>query len=159
MDGIIQIKKGNLLRIGIKDWEGNDTGESLIFDLEDISLPLKYQECTEKHKKNKQWLIMTFTAINKKQDVKGKKLLSKNEEEKIKALDEFYLREMEALDLILGKDGTKKMLAGRNPYYSMFEDIDEALAPIMPKLKITADDIISKVKEKYKDNAEKNVLK
>ena len=74
-------------------------------------------------------------------------------------LQEFYKREMEALDLFLGQNGTNKLLNGRKPYYSMYEDISEILEPIMPKLKLRADDIVNKIKEKYSNNAtEKNVL-
>ncbi len=66
---------------------------------------------------------------------------------------------MEALDLFLGQNGTNKLLNGRKPYYSMYEDISEILEPIMPKLKLRADDIVNKIKEKYSNNAtEKNVL-
>ena len=69
-----------------------------------------------------------------------------------------YKKEMEALDLFLGKDGTKKLLNGRNPYYSMYEDINEILEPVLPKLKLRADNIIDKVKEKYNDKKEIDVL-
>ena len=48
---------------------------------------------------------------------------------------------MEALDLFLGQNGTNKLLNGRKPYYSMYEDINDMLVPILPKLKLKADDI------------------
>lgn len=159
MEKFIQLKKDNIVRIGIKDSEGNDTGERLEFDLEDIELPLKYQECEEKHRKNLQSLKMKLIIIDKKEDKKGKKLLSFNEEEKIKAVSEFYQEEMKALDLFLGKNGTKKLLNGRNPYYSMYEDINEMLEPVLPILKKGFDNIEQKIKDKYKNvNNESNVL-
>ena len=97
--------------------------------------------------------------VDKKEDNKGKFILSWKEEEKLKVLQEFYKREMEALDLFLGEDGTKKLLNGRKPYYSMYEDISEMLEPILPKLKLRADDIASKIKQKYSNKVtEKNVL-
>jgi hypothetical protein len=52
MADFIQLKKDNILRIGIKDTKGNDTGEHLEFDLEDIELPLKLNESEMKHRKN-----------------------------------------------------------------------------------------------------------
>ena len=158
MADFIRLKKDNIVKIGIEDSEGNDTGQYLEFDLEDIELPLKYQECIEMHKKNAQFIKMQFVAIDKKQDIKGKKLLSKNEEEKIKILNEFYKREMEALDLFLGKDGTKKLLNGRRPYYSMYDDINEMLEPVMPILKKGFESIENKIKNKYK-LVEGNVLR
>jgi hypothetical protein len=158
MADFIQLKKDNILRIGIKDTEGNDTGEHLEFDLEDIELPLRLNQCDAQHKKNLDFLKNQFIIIDKKEDKKGKFLLSWKEEEKLKVLQEFYKREMEALDLFLGKDGTKKLLNGRNPYYSMYEDINEILEPVLPKLKLRADNIIDKVKEKYNDKKETDVL-
>ena len=158
MTDVIQLKKNNILRIGIKDSNGIDTGEHLEFDLEDIELPLRLNQCDAQHKKNLDFLKNQFIIIDKKEDKKGKFLLSWKEEEKLKVLQEFYKREMEALDLFLGKDGTKKLLNGRNPYYSMYEDINEILEPVLPKLKLRPDDIVGKVKEKYKDKKETDVL-
>ena len=160
-ENFIQLKKDSILRIGIKDSDGNDTGEHLEFDMEDINLALKLNECDEKHRKNLEFLRNQFIIIDKKEDKKGKKILSWKEEEKLKVLQEFYKREMEALDLFLGQGGTRKLLNGRNPYYSMYEDISEILEPIMPKLKLRADDIAKKIKDKYSNvnNQEKNVLK
>ena len=155
----IKLKKSSILKIGIKDEEGNDTGEHLEFDMEDIELPLRLNECEARHRKNLEYLKMQFTIIDKKEDKKGKFILSWKEEEKLKILKEFYKREMEALDLFLGQNGTNKLLNGRKPYYSMYEDINDMLEPILPKLKLKADDIANKIKEKYSNNSsEKNVL-
>lgn len=160
MTDFIQLKKNNIIRIGIKDYDGKETGEHLEFDLEDIELPLKYQECEERHRKNVQYVNMQFAIIDKKEDKRGKKLLSANEEEKIKVVSEFYKREMEALDLFVGEGGTKKLLNGRKPYYSMYDDINEMLKPVMPIIEKGFGDIETKIKDKYKNvNKESNVLK
>ena len=160
-ENFIQLKKDSILRIGIKDSDGNDTDEHLEFDMEDINLAIRLNECDERHRKNLEFLRNQFIIIDKKEDKKGKKILSWKEEEKLKVLQEFYKREMEALDLFLGENGTKKLLNGRNPYYSMYEDINDILKPILPKLKLRADDIAKKIKDKYSNvnNQEKNVLK
>lgn len=159
MVDFIQLKKDSILRIGIKDSKGNDTGEHLEFDLEDIELPLRLNECEARHRKNLESLRNQFIIIDKKEDKKGKFVLTWKEEEKLKAVQEFYKREMQALDLFLGEGGTKKLLNGRKPYYSMYEDISEMLAPILPKLKLRADDIADKIKAKYSNvDTEKNVL-
>lgn len=159
MENFIQLKKDNILRIGIKDANGVDTGEHLEFDIEDIELPLKLNECEAKHRKNAEFLRMQMIIIDKKEDKKGKFLLSWKEEEKMKLLKEYYKREMEALDLFLGKDGTKKLLNGRNPYLSMYDDISEIIKPILPKLEIRTDDIINKIKNKYGKKEDSDVLK
>ena len=161
MTDFIQLKKDSILKIGIKDSDGNDTGEHLEFDMEDINLALRLNECDEKHKKNLEFLRNQFVIIDKKEDKKGKKILSWKEEEKLKVLKNFYAEEEKALDLFLGQGGTRKLLNGRNPYYSMYEDINDILKPILPKLKLRADDIAKKIKDKYSNvnNQEKNVLK
>ena len=159
MADFIQLKKDNILRIGIKDTKGNDTGEHLEFDLEDIEMPLKLNESEMKHRKNYEYLRNQFVIIDKKEDKKGKFMLSWREEEKVKALQEFYKREMEAMDLFLGEGATKKLLNGRKPYYSMYDDIMDIIEPIMPKLEVNADNIINKIKNKYSEKTnEKNVL-
>ena len=160
-DNFIQLKKDNLLRLKIVTDKGEETGEELVFDLEDIELPLKYQEITEKEKKNKEWLRNQFLIIEKRQDVKGKKLLSKNEEDKIRALNEFYKKEVEILNLFLGDNGVEKLLNGRKLGWTTLDEIDELIEKqIAPKLNITMEDITKKVKEKYGSKTEdKEVLK
>ena len=72
---------------------------------------------------------------------------------------QFYEKEIEALDLFLGLGGTHKLLNGRKPYYSMYEDINEMLEPILPIIKKGFDSIENKIKAKYKvENKESNVL-
>ena len=151
MENFIQLKKDKILRIGIKTADGKDTGEHLEFDLEDLELPLRLNQSEIEHKKNLQNLKMQIQIIDKKQDKKGKQLLSWKEEEKIKAYKEFYKREINALDLFVGEGGTAKLLNGRKPYYSMYEDIGEILEPIMPLIEQRTQDIIENIKEKYKD--------
>ena len=158
MADFIQIKKSNIVKIGIKDEKGVDTGEHLEFDMESVDLPLRLNQCEAQHRKNLETLRGQFLVIDKKEDKKGKFILSWKEEEKLKVLQEFYKREMEALDLFLGEGGTKKLLNGRIPYYSMFDDISEMLEPILPKLKLSADSIVEKIKEKYSNTNENDVL-
>lgn len=149
MENFIQLKKDNILKIGIKTADGKDTGEHLEFDMEDIELPLRLNQSGVEHKKNLQQLKMQIQIIEKQQDKKGKQMLSWKEEEKIKAYRDFYNKEMKALDLFLGEGGTLKLLNGRKPYYSMYEDIGEIIEPIMPLIKQRTDNIISNIKEKY----------
>lgn len=158
MENFIQLKKDNILRIGIKDSEGNDTGKHLEFDLEDIELPLKFNQCEYEHRKNLEYLKMQSTIIDKKEDKKGKYLLTSNQKEKLNLLKDFYKREEHALDLFLGEGGTKKMLNGRNPYYDMYDDISEVLEPIMPLLNTQVEDIEAKIKGRYSNMEEENTL-
>lgn len=152
MEDFIQLKKDNVIKIKIKDQEGNDTGKFLTFDLEDIELPLRYQQMFEEHKKNENYVKHQFIIIDKKQDKKGKKILTANEEEKLKVMKEYYQREMHALDLFLGEGKTQMILdiMGRRPYISMFNDIGEALKPLNNILEKNIELTDEKIKNKYK---------
>ena len=107
-DNYIQLAEDDILRLGIKDAEGNETGNYLEFNLADIELPLIYQEIIEEDKKNRLDTKNKITIIDKKQDHKGKKLMSANEEAKIKVMIEFYKKEKEIYDKFLGEGGVDK---------------------------------------------------
>ena len=157
MENFIQLKKDDVLRLGIKTDDGKDTGEVLEFDLEDIELPLKYQEMLEKDKKNKEHLRNQMLVIDKREDVKGKKLLSKNEEDKIKALNEFFNKEKEIYNMFLGECGVEKLLNGRKIGWTTLQEIDEIIeTQIAPHLDVSMDKITQKVKEKYSQAVERN---
>lgn len=153
----IKIKKNkDIFRLGIIDEKGNivkdEKGEEvcLEFDLADIELPLRYNRCINEINNAKRKLKNQLVIINKKQDHKGKQMLSANEEAKVKALQQFY-KEMEcAMDLFLGQGGTRKYLNGRKPYWTMFEDLSEAIEPYMDKMQLTVEDIENRIKSKYK---------
>lgn len=153
MENVIQLKKDeDVLRLKIIDEKGEETGESLEFFLEDIELPLRYQQIVEEDKKNRANLRNQFIIIDKKEDHKGKKLLSSNEEAKIKAMQDFYKREVEIYDMFLGKDGVKKLLNGKQLSWSTLEQIDEIIeTSILPLLEINANKIKEKIMSKYSD--------
>lgn len=158
-DNFIQLNRDNILRLGIRTADGEDTGEHLEFDLEDIELPLKYQELIEQEKKNRTNLKNQITIIEKRQDVKGKKLMSKNEEDKIRAINDFYKKEKEVLDGFLGKGGVDKLLNGRKLGWTSLQEIDDIISTqIAPHIKVNMQDITKKVKEKYKTSEETEVL-
>lgn len=159
-DNFIQLNKDNILRLGIKTSDGEDTGEVLEFDLEDIELPLKYQELIEQEKKNRQHLKNQMTIIDKRQDVKGKKIMSKNEEDKIKALNEFYKKEAEVLDGFLGERGVEKLLNGRKLGWTSLQEIDEIIEKqIAPFLQNNFESITDKIMSKYGNKKDEEVLK
>lgn len=156
-DNFIQLNKSNVLRLGIKDSEGKDTGEVLEFDLEDIELPLRYQELLEQDKKNKEHLRNQMLMIDKKEDVKGKKLMSKNEEDKIKALNEFFKKEVEVYNMFLGERGVEKLLNGRKLGWTTLQEIDEIInKQISPYLDLTMTNITDKIKSKYSEAIQRN---
>lgn len=153
----IQLEKDNILRIGIKDKEGKPTGEHLEFDLESLEYPLKLSECEKRLKKSVTDLNFRLQIIKKQEDKKGQYIFSWKEEEEIKAYNKFYEKVMEAYDLFFGKDGCKKILNGREPYYSMIKEFDRIAENIMPLLQTNSEDIKKKIRTLYA-NKEENVL-
>ena len=155
----IGLKNENILKLEIVDEKGNSTGEYLEFDLEDIELPFKYQEIIERLKKSRQNLKNQFNIIEKKQDHKGKKLMSSNEEEKLKALNNFYKEQVEIYNIFLGENGVQKLLNGRKLRWTTLTEIDELIEKqIAPQLDLTMADITKKIKSKYSNKKEDNVL-
>lgn len=156
-DNFIKLNESDILRLEIRTSDGESTGQYLEFDLEDIELLLRYQELVEKDKKNKEWLRNQILIIDKRQDVKGKKLLSKNEEDKIKSVNEFFKREIEVYNMFLGENGVQKLLNGRRMGWSTLEEIDEIIEKqIVPHFNLTMDKITDKVKKKYADAVQRN---
>ena len=156
MDYINLKKRKEVFKLGIIDEEGqiikDEQGNEIVleFDLGDIELPLKYNRCINEINLARSTLKRQLNIIRKKQDHKGKQLLSSNEELKIKAMKEFY-RDMEkAMDLFLGEGGTKKFLNGKSPYREMFDDLSEAIEPFLEKMKISVSDMTARIKNKYK---------
>lgn len=151
MENEIKLSKSNVLRLKITTDDGKDTGEYLTFDLEDIELPLRYQEMIEKNKKNKDWLKKELVIIDKREDVKGKKILSKNEEDKIKALNKFFKDEVEIYNMFLGENGVQKLLNGRKLGWTSLAEIDEIIEKqITPYLESQTKSIEERVMETYK---------
>lgn len=148
----IQLKQDNLFKIGIKNAEGEDTGEIITIDLEDIKLPLRCQESEKIIKDNNKWLQAQRIMIEKRPDKKGKKLLSANEEALLKLVNEYYEKQTKAYELVLGEGAIKKILCGREIYITFFSDLEEQMKKLRPKLNQNVVDIKTKIKsivEKY----------
>jgi len=154
METKIKLKKNDVLKVEIEDENGNSTGNYLEFDLQDIDLPLRVQRLQEGHIKNLNYLKVGFSLVDKKKDKTGKKMLSSNEEEKLKIVKEFYNKEIELLDLVLGEGGAEKILNGRKPYYEMFNDIMEYLEPLAPVFEEQSKKMEQKLIEKYTKKSE-----
>ena len=159
-DNYIQLKENkSILKLWIRDEKGNETGEYLRFNLEDMELPFIYQEILEKDKKARLDLKNQIVIIEKKQDHKGKKLFSSQEEAKLKATKEFFEKEVEIYNMFLGENGVQKLLNGDELSWSTLDIIDEIIEKqIMPQLKINAEDIKSRIMKKYSNNKRDDVI-
>lgn len=151
MENTIKLSKSNVLRLKITTDTGEDTGNELLFDLEDITLSLKYQDMIERDKKNRDWIKKELIIIDKRQDVKGKKLLSKNEEDKLKAIKKFFDEEVKIYNMFLGENGVEKLLNGKQLGWTSLAEIDEIITgQIVPYFEKKVEEIQDKIIEKYK---------
>ena len=95
----IQLKQNGVKRFGIRTADGKDTGKYIEIDIEDLEFPERAEKCTKKHLQNITELNNQKIIINKRQDHKDKgELYSDNEKALIKAIQEFYRKEEEALE-------------------------------------------------------------
>lgn len=155
----IQLKKGNgQKRFGIRTPDGEDTGEYIEIDIEDIELPLKASECQTKHVENYNKLKEKLEKSKEKSNDEKGDILTEQQKEMIEAFNEFYKAEEEALDLFLGDGATRKLLGGRKPYLTMYDDINEYLEQIIPTLEISTESLKKSIEEKYKEEKEDNIL-
>lgn len=151
MENDIKLSKSNELRLRLVTDNGEPTGEYLTFDLEDIELSLRYQDMIERDKKNKDWLQKELVIISKRQDVKGKKLLSKNEEDKLKAINKFFKEEVEIYNMFLGENGVQKLLNGKKLGWTTLAEIDEIIEKqILPYFDKQTKAIEDRIMNKYK---------
>lgn len=150
-DNYIQLNDNDdILKLYIRDKKGKETGEYLEFNLEDIELPLRYQKIVEEDKKARLELKNKLNIIDRKQDHKGEKLLSANEEAKIIAMQDFYKRETEIYNMFLGENGVQKLLNGTQLSWGSLEAIDKIIEEqILPKLSENAETIKEKIMKKY----------
>lgn len=157
-ENYIQLKENNdTLKLRIRDKNGKDTGEFLEFNLEDLDYLLILQDMYEEDKKNRAYLQNQYKIIDKKEDHKGKKLFSANEEAKIKATRDFYKKEAEIYNMFLGEKGIEKLLNGRTLTLSTLNEIDEIIEKaILPKLRVNAEDIKNKIMEKYSNKGKRD---
>ena len=164
MNEYINLKKRNIVKIGIKDDEGNvkldENGHEVFieFDLEDINLVDNYSKAISMCEKAGIDLKTQITVINKrKDDKKINSVITKNEKDKMDALKKYYKTIEQAMNLFLGKDGFTKIF-GESRYLTMLDDLSDMLEPIMPLLKVNIEGIQNKIISKYK-NQDEDVLK
>lgn len=155
----IKLKENGVIRVPIVTHDGKETGEEIIFDLEDFELPFKLNKCKIEHEKNYKQAMKKLDEIEKmelEENIEEGSIATQKELKSLEVMEEFFAKETKALDYFLGEGGTKKMLGGRHPYFSMFDDIDEMLQPVYPLLDKCYEKSIEKIKNKYSEETFKN---
>jgi len=143
--------KTNVLTINIYRENGEYTGNNLVFNLKNLDTIGKYDEMHQKLTKNTKWYNDQKIIIRKQQDFKSKDSLMTNNEKKLYELNKEYLKkQIKAFDLFLGDGGVNKVLDGDS------FDLDSILIirdyiekQILPYLKISKENIVKEMNEKY----------
>ena len=149
------------LRIQRKDLyeiQVNDNGDTIVFQLGDLTLADKLNQAYEGIRKVQEELRQKILIINKKKDFKPKNsIITNNQLAVSKAQKEAFLKMRKAIDLFLGEGGCQKVFGDDN-YNEMFNDLFEALEEKdenglshLDKMGISKDSIDKRIKEKYKD--------
>ena len=157
MNGYIEIQKRDIVKIGIKDENGNvkvdkDGHEVFIeFDLEDINLLDNYSKAISLCENAGKALQADLVIISKKKDSKLNDFVTKNQKAKMDALKKYYQSIEKAMNLFLGEEGFTKIF-GKARYLTMLDDLAKMLEPIMPLLKVNVESINKKIITKYKQS-------
>lgn len=131
--------------------EVNDDGETIEFDLADIELPFKIARAQKAVNDTITALKGELVIINKRKDKKLKgELMTANEAAIFEAYSKAYKEMRAAVDLLIGEGGCQKIFGDRN-YIEMFNDLFDALKPHFKKMKVGADTLTRRIKEKYSD--------
>ena len=152
----------DVLTLWIKTKDGEETGECLTFDMEDVELFDNLEKMRVETIKNHNWINNQLTIIGKKEDFTKKgEMASNNTKEAYKALKSYFKRQKEIFDIFLGENGVDKLLHGRKFEWGTLMEVQEIIEKqIAPLLEKTTDNIIEKVKKKYSPQniEESNVL-
>ena len=138
----LRIKKNNIYTI-----EVNDEGETIEFDLEDISLRAKLFQALDKIKEIENEFYEKSKDLKTEKDIANAELY-------------FFQQLREAMDSFLGEGACRKIFGDRN-YYSMFDDLFKELNRKRPelggkshfdKMRLSVEETNKKIVSKYKKN-------
>ena len=159
------MEKLRIKRKDIYEIEVNDNGDTICFEMGDVTLPIRLNSAYEEISKIQQRLQQQLTIINKKQDFKRKnQAMTNNQLECQKVQNQAFCDMRKAMDNFLGKDGCQKIFGDSN-YYEMYNDLfdeltkkDENGLSHLDKMKISSDAIDKRIEEKYKQAKNMKVI-
>ena len=140
MDGKIEIKRD---RSDFYILEVNDKGDTIQFDLTDISLPEKILKASEELKNIDEDYKNNILQIDKEEISKEEKA------RKVIEIDKnFSIKSRKIMDSFLG-DGACQKIFGDANYYGMYIELFEQLEPHFDKMIIKSKKAKTRLAEKY----------
>ena len=141
MDGKIEIKRD---RSDFYILEVNDKGDTIQFDLTDISLPEKILKASEELKNIDDDYKNNILQIDKEEMSKEEKA------RKVIEIDKnFSIKSRKIMDSFLG-DGACQKICGDANYYGMYIELFDQLEPHFEKMVIKSQKAKQRLVEKYK---------
>lgn len=138
--------------------EVNDDGDTISFNIEDPTLPLRAEKAYEEINRILEKCKGDILVVGKKQDIKNKSgLLSSNQKATLEIYNNTFTEMRKAMDQFLGKGACKKIFGDTN-YLSMFDDLFDELTPHFEKMGISAESFTESIKKKYGDSGDEDVL-
>lgn len=138
--------------------EVNDNGDTISFNIEDPTLPLRAEKAHEEINRILEKCKGDILVVSKKKDLKTKSsLLSSNEKAILEIYNNTFIEMRRAMDQFLGKGACKKIFGDTN-YLSMFDDLFEELMPHLEKMGVSAESFTDSIKKKYGDSEDEEVL-
>lgn len=149
------MEKLNLKKENTYEIEVGDKGETIVFHMDDLELPFKWNDAFLECQKMTENLKRQIKVIEKKEN-KPYGLLTTQDEEVRKLYKKTFSQMRTIMDGILGKGGCQKIF-GDNNYLSMFNDLFDALQPHFEKMGLSMGASVEAIEKKY-GNADGSVL-
>lgn len=138
--------------------EVNDNGDTISFNIEDPTLPLRAEKAHEEINRILEKCKGDILIIEKRQNVKSKNtILSSNTKATLEIYNNTFIEMRKAMDQFLGKGACKKIFGDTN-YLSMFDDLFEELTPHFEKMGISAESFTESIKKKYSKADDDEIL-
>lgn len=150
------MEKLNLKKEQIYEIEVNDKGETIVFHIDDIELPFKWNDAFLECQNMLKNLKRQIKVIEKKEN-KPHGLLTTQDEEGRKLYKKTFAQMRQIMDSVIGEGGCQKIF-GDNNYLSMFNDLFDALQPHFEKMGLSMGASVEAIEKKY-GNSDSDVLK
>ena len=129
--------------------EVNDNGDTIEFDMTDISLPFALERASRMVEDAQRWFKAQQVIIQKKQDtVKKGDILSTREKALLEVYKEMFTRIRAAVDEFAGEGASQKIFGNKN-YINMFNDFMDAMKPHFDNMQLNAVATRQRIEEKY----------
>ena len=135
--------------------EVNDNGDYIVIDYEDVNFPVKLNEMYTQIQKATDTLDKSMANIEKQTFTEEDgSFLSGKELARLEAINAFYSKGRNAIDIVFGEGASMKIFGSANRLM-MFKEFFEAIEPHLEKAGIDFNAKIEETRQKYqvkKDN-------